>query len=491
MSLIDLWDCKNLIIIMSDYRAILKHSKNYLFAVIGTKALAFISLPVYTHLLAVEEYGIYNVFISTIGIATVLLTLNTEVAISRYFYDAKSDADFKSFVGTSSLLTIVVFGVMASILVIFRNDFSAFLNLEVPLVLAIIPVSLYYVINSVFQQIYQPSLQSKKIAIVTSVQSYLAFILSVVVILLLKEKKYYGQVVGTLMAMIILGAYLIKQIKVYYSASFKKNFIKYILSYSLPYLPYSLSGVIIAQFGNIIIGQRAGFENAGVYGFASNIAMLMMVLISVVHSAWNPYYFQYMKDKDYDSLDKDYDLIWRITLLMGTMLSLFCYEIGMILGKSDYLTGLFVIPILVIGYCLYQWSYVYLRNSQYAKKNIWNAVVVITSGIVNVVMNSMVVDEFGIWGISLSFSISYLIMCILSWWINRNILHVYAPCVKNFFIPLLYTMPFFMVSIVLCRFDLGLLPNILIKTLLCLMLGGALFYKFRGKLSAILKNGRK
>lgn len=40
---------------------------------------------------------------STVGIVQVLLTLNTEVAISRYYYDAKNEQDFKEFCSTSCL----------------------------------------------------------------------------------------------------------------------------------------------------------------------------------------------------------------------------------------------------------------------------------------------------------------------------------------------------------------------------------------------------
>ena len=60
---------------MSDFKALAKHSTNYLFAIMATKALAFISIPVYTRLLSVYEYGIINVFMSTVGIVQVLLTL--------------------------------------------------------------------------------------------------------------------------------------------------------------------------------------------------------------------------------------------------------------------------------------------------------------------------------------------------------------------------------------------------------------------------------
>ena len=81
---------------MSDFKALAKHSANYLVATIATKALAFISIPVYTRLLTVAEYGVMQVFLSTIGIVQVLLTLDSEVAVSRYFLMRKTSRISKS-----------------------------------------------------------------------------------------------------------------------------------------------------------------------------------------------------------------------------------------------------------------------------------------------------------------------------------------------------------------------------------------------------------
>ncbi|MCM1912544.1 lipopolysaccharide biosynthesis protein, partial [Bacteroides ovatus] len=204
---------------MSDYKALLKHSGNYFFAMVATKALDFIAIPVYTYLLTVEEYGIYSIFISTVGIATVILPLNSEVAISRYYFDAKDEKDFKQFVGTSVRLTSLIVMIMAFLMIIFVKPLSEFQDFEVLLTLSIIPVSLYKIVNSVFQQIYQPLLQSRKIAVVSSIQAYLAFALSIVCIFFLPEKKYYGQVWGTIVAMLIVGSYSVRQIKEYYLGS--------------------------------------------------------------------------------------------------------------------------------------------------------------------------------------------------------------------------------------------------------------------------------
>ena len=174
---------------MSDYKALLKHSGNYFFAMLATKALDLMAIPVYTYLLTVEEYGIYSIFISTVGIATVVLPLNSEVAISRYYFDAKDPKDFKQFVGTSVRLTFVIFMLMVLLMIVFVNQLSEYQEFEVLLMLSVIPVSLYKIVNNIFQQIYQPLLQSRKIAIVSSVQAYLAFALSVICIFFTSGKK--------------------------------------------------------------------------------------------------------------------------------------------------------------------------------------------------------------------------------------------------------------------------------------------------------------
>lgn len=457
---------------MSDLKALFKHSSNYLLANLATKALAFISIPVYTRLLSVEEFGIVNVFLAIIGISSVVLTLNTEVAISRFYYDAKDLNAFKEFVGTSVLLSGGIFMLMVLVVLVLLPDITHLLSFDCLLTLAIIPVSFYYIVNSIFQQIYGPLMESKRIAIVSSIQVYLAFFFSVIFILSLPTEKYYGQVLGTMLAMIILSMYLIKQIKPYFCWSFKKKYIHYILSYSLPYLPYSLSGVILAQFGRMIMGQYFGFESAGLYSFAASIGGLMLILISVTHQAWNPYYFQYMNEKDYISIDNDYKLIWSLTLSAALCLSIFGSEIGMILGKEDYFVSLYLIPYFVLGYVFYQWAYVYLRNAGYAKQTIWNTLAVFLSGFLNIFLSIFLVDRYKELGVAMSFCISYFALFLISYVINVFCIKLYVPKLILFYKPLLYFIPFFIVSIMSYNNCCSVMPYFLylfIKSIICIL----------------------
>lgn len=432
---------------MSDIKGLIKHSSNYLFANLATKALAFISIPVYTRLLTVSDYGVVNIFMATVQIATILLTLNTEVAISRFYYDTKDISEFKKFVGTSVVLTGLVFLIMTCLTIFFLPQLSGVTNLSERLILCILPVALYNIINSIFQQIYNPMMKSRKIAIVSSIQVYLAFGLSVIAMLMLPTEKYYGYIYGNICAMMLLLVYLINNIKPYIKLCFKLKYIKYILSYSLPNLPYALSGLIISVFGRLVIGDRNGFDDAGLYSFAANIGGLMLIIISVTHQAWNPYYFRYMNENDTSSIDKDYNLIWRLTLLGALFLSFFGSEIGRLLGRPQYYSSLFLIPIFTLGYIFYQWAYVYMRNCGYAKRMIWNAIVVVTSGVSNVVLSVLLIKQLGIIGVAISFAISYLILLILSYWVNRIQLKLYAPKLNVFVKPLFIFLVFWSTSI--------------------------------------------
>ena len=428
---------------MSDHKALLKHSRNYLFANIATKALAFAAIPVYTRLMSVEEYGVVNVFISLISFSPILMTLNTEVAIGRYYFDAKDIDDFKRFVGCSVLISSSAFLLMSLLTVLFAYQLSAQMSFPIALTLSIIPVSLFKVTNSIFCQIYNPMMESRKIAIFSSLQAYLAFGLSVVAIMLLPKDKYYGYVIGNVLAMMLLWGYLIKQVCEFVTFSLSLDHIKYLLNYCLPYLPYSLSGIIIAQFGKIIISDSSGFASAGLYSFASNLSLVMLVFIGLIHQAWNPFYFRYMNAHDYKSIDEDYDLIWRLTLVLGCFVSIFSYEIAWFMGKSEYMQSVKILPILTMGYIFYQWAYVYMRNAGYAKQTIWMGLAVVACGMSNIVFSIWLIPNYGDLGAAVAFALSYLIMFLLTYTLNKLILKIYSPPIE------IFTSPLYICSIVI------------------------------------------
>jgi len=122
----------------------LKHAKNYFSADIAVKALSFISIPIFTRLFTQEDYGIVAVFSSYVGIMTVILSLNSYTAVSRYYYE-KTD-DFDEFIGTTLILVGIIFSLTVLLYILFNQQITNLMQLPEPLPFYLIFACLFAII---------------------------------------------------------------------------------------------------------------------------------------------------------------------------------------------------------------------------------------------------------------------------------------------------------------------------------------------------------
>ncbi|MBI4234999.1 oligosaccharide flippase family protein [Candidatus Peregrinibacteria bacterium] len=331
----------------SEFYEFLRHSKNYFLSNMATGALAFLSLPVLTRMLSTSDYGILAVFTGYQGVFVALLTLNCYVALGRYYYEKKED--FKEFFGTILIFILFMLFVAFLLFVIFRQEAAVLLGLPVNTIFYIVPAVLIYVSGSWFEQIYVPQKQSRKIAVRNVVKAYAIFVLSVVLILILNENKYLGQIYAMMIVGGLFFAYYAFDLKAYLKLSFQMKHMKYFLHYGVPLIFYSLSGVILAQFDKIMVNKYLGSSMAGLYAFAAIVGSILTVFSSAMFQAWNPDYFKYMDEKNYQQLNIDAYRIFKIVSFCALGLIFFGQEIGMLLSSSSFYEALPVIPIIVIG----------------------------------------------------------------------------------------------------------------------------------------------
>ncbi len=304
------------------------------------------------------------------------------------------------------------------------------------------PMVLFTVSDAFFNQIYQPLLESKKIAIVTLLKAYVGFGLSVVIILILKDALYLGPILASIIIGLIFSIYFIIQLKPYFGPSFKKAHILYILHYSLPLIPYTLSGYILAQFDRIMINSYIGSSNAGLYSLAYNIGMLLSIVIGSLNAAWMPKYFEYMNRRQYEEHDRDVDRLFRLTLIAALFLIFFGKELGYVLAKENYHTALHIVPIVVMGYIFYAVFTIYSRNIGYAKKTVFSSIVLLTAGIANVALNAIYIPKYGYVAAAYTTLVSYFIMALMAWIVSKVILKLYSTPLRIILIPLFFTIPF-------------------------------------------------
>lgn len=402
----------------------LGHAKNYFLAAIATKAVGFISIPILTRLLTTEEYGILNIFNAYSGFIVVIFTLNLHISISRYYYEEKND--FNSFVGVSLVLVAVSCIVCFSLFILFRDYFASLMHLPVKLMILFLPITINNVFRSIYDQIKGSRLETKELSLLSTTIVYVSFGLTIFFIYRLSSDKYLAAIYSNIIIGSMTSLFVCWRIKDYIRFSFSKQHIKYILSYSIPYIAYSLSGIILTSIDRIMINSSFGPSQAGLYAFAANIGMLFNFFTSSLNSAWIPRYFDYMNKGLYLEHDKDMEKLIRISLFFAFCLIVFGREIGVLFSGSSFHSSLHIIPLIVIGYVFEFMATIYQRNIGFGKKTIFLALSVLAAGIINIILNALFLKKFGYDFGAVTTVVSYSVLLLITWFISKNILKTHT-----------------------------------------------------------------
>lgn len=469
------------------FRAIFKHTINYLGANILSKASALILLPILTRVLDVSaaDFGVISLYTAYVGIFTYIATLNSFSAVGRYYYEETDD--FRSFFGTVVNLNILLISVSFVVFLLFRGSISNFLEINVELTTLIFLSVVAMVVYSLYEQIYIAKMLSKQLAILNVTKTYIILALIILLTLLNPTEKYLGSIYGRLAVDILVAFYLVKLLRPYFTFSFKWEHIKYALILSVPMIFYTISHLVMNQFDRIMIAKYCNLEDAGLYSFAYSIGSLLTVVFFSLNSAWIPNYCRHLKAKEYTDHDKSINLIHRIILVSALGLIFFGKEIGMILGSEEFYSSLGLIPPIVIGYVFQCYFYFYAWVNEYLKKTYWSALILVLSGAVNVIANIIFIPKYGYEAAAYTTMFSYFVMAVLSYTTSRYFVKEYVIPIrklyKPFFVFFIFVFSYYIVGMCI---DWQLI-EIIVKSIIFLL---AIYIIFKSQIEDYIQKKR-
>jgi len=459
----------------SDIFETLRHSKNYFSADVATKALGFISIPIFTRLFTQEDYGIIAVFTSYIGIITIVFSLNLHGAVGRYCLEKKDDLD--EFIGTSLFSVGLILCLTIPIFIVFNKKIITLMKLPNALFIYIIFYCLFEIIFSVYGQILINKRMSKEYALINILKGYISFGVVVLFVYLLKENRYLGRIWGGFLINFFFSIYFILRILKFSRFVFRIEHLKYILNYAIPLIPYSLSGIILAQFDRIMINDIVGTSSAGLYSLGYNIGMLLLLVNSATLSALGPDFVKFLDKKEYSRVDSLLEKVFYIGLIAALGLILFAKEIGIILVDEKFHEGLKVVPIVVIGYVFYEMYYMYGMYPGYQKKTVFASIVVIFSGILNIILNAIFIPKYGYIAAAYTTLISYFVMFVMAWIVSKYVLKQRITPLWIIWKPTLIMFSFIACAYLLGNLDLNIILFIVIKIILLALFSFIVFHK--------------
>jgi len=447
-----------------DILEILAHSKNYFLGDVVGQTLLFLTIPIFTRLLSPADYGTFQVFRSYATIFLMVLTLNFHGTVARYYYDNRDD--YKEFVGTSMLGSFVSLTLSVIVLFLFRQPLSTVFGISqgvLVLILVFLPIR---VLDTVFNQISISRKDSSRYALVNNIRSVLAYGGGIALIYFFQKDKFYGPILGQLLAGVLISFYTIKIIKAQLKWAPSFQHVKYIFNYSVPLIPYALSGLLLDQLDRIIVNKTLGASDAGLYSFAYNIGMVVSLSTDALSNALVPDWFRLMKNHEYGRINLLMEKIFNLTLCIAFAAILFSKELVELLSDKQYHVALSILPIVIVGYVFDALSKVYLRSIGYTNKVIYVSIVGLITVAFNFILNIIFLPRYGYVAGAYVTVASFFVLFVLAWWVAKFILKQPTTPLRIFWYPSLAFAAAIGIHITILRSDVNLFPSIFLRVVL-------------------------
>jgi O-antigen/teichoic acid export membrane protein len=345
-----------------------------------------------------------------------------------------------------------------------------------------------YLIAFTFNQVFMPRRDSNRIKRYDVAQTYIGFAIAVGFILLQKDELYLGRLKADVVVFLIFGYLRMRDVWKYISFKFCFSHLKYILNFCIPNVPYLLSGAIIIQIDRIMINSIDGSNDAGLYSFAYNIALIQLVFSNALHNAWMPKYYEYMNRGNYKLMDQESHFLIKLIALSTSFLILFAKEIGALLSSKSYHTALYIIPIILVGHFFVGIEPFSKNAILYAKKTYITAGITLGGGVLCVVLNAVFIPKYGYIAAAFISVIAYFFIYFAYSIVSKYILKYHVFPLKKMMLECIVLGAIIIIYYLLFAQHIGFtLKDILLKFVIILSATLIIFWKERNTLLTIIR----
>ena len=375
----------------------------------ASKILVFLMVPLYTSVLTTEDYGKYDLAVSTANLLFPILTVNIIDAVMRFTMDKKYNNSTVISVGLyHSTLGIAIAGVALVVLGV-SDIWKAVDGLE----LYIFLYFLTHVIQAFLNQTAKGLERIRDMA-VGGVISTIVMIAANVLFLIVFKLGLEGFFVANIVAQLIPSVYLFIKLKFYSyikNLNVDKRLHKEMLGYCVPLIATSLGWWVNSTSDRYVVSFMCGVAANGLLSVSYKIPTILTAIQNIFTQAW-----QISAVKEYGEKDTPvfYGNTFKIiTLLMSlacSILILLTRPLAKILYANDFYNAWKFVPFLLVS-TLFNCSSGLLGPILSAKKDskamMWSAV--IGAG-ANIVLNILLVAIVGIQGATIATAICSFII---------------------------------------------------------------------------------
>lgn len=392
-------------------KAALRDSVIYGLAALLSRGLAIFLLPLYTRLLSPGDYGGYDLLVTIGVLANLVVALEVSQGLARQLADAPDPAERRRLISTTLWFTLLMYGLFLLLGLSAAEPLTVWLlgdaRQQIAYMLGLAFIAANGVYNLLLNQ-FRWELRSRAYALASLVSAVLTLLLTAVFGLLLKL-GLPGILLAQLLAQglaVLLCLWLLRE---RFGLTFFLPGLRAMLHFSMPLVPAGLAVFISLYINRFALREYATLADIGLFGIASRIAGLAVLLIMGIQAALTPLVYQHYREPETPGhIARLFGGFLALALPLCLFLALFAQELLWLLATPAFGPAAPLVALLAPAMLLSQ-MYIFAPGIAIHKRTVWQLWVTLASALVSLLGNWLLVPLYGIFGAALATLLAALV----------------------------------------------------------------------------------
>lgn len=394
------------------YRDLSKNMILFTISSLGRKALAFFLVPFYTNFLLTEEYGQIDLVMTTVNLLIPIITINISEAVMRFTLESKGDTRYFSFGRKVTILGVLLLALLSGI-IYFIPAFDM-IRLYLPWVFIVITVDSLYIL---YQNFLRATDRIEIMVVGSLINTFVSLSLNVLFIAKFKM-GFTGYYLAYILGLLVASVYMVIRGKIYLNSygaiDGEVQIRKLMIAYSFPTIINAVAWWVNSSLDKYFVSGVCGVDQNGIYSMAYKIPTIITAFQVVFSRAWTiSAIVEFDKDDKDGFFGKTFEMYSSAMVIVTSMIMLMNIFLSRLLYAGNFFSAWKYVPLLLLA-TYYSAMSGYLGGIFLAVKDTKStAFSTLISALVNIILNAILINGFGVIGAAIATLVSYFTACVM------------------------------------------------------------------------------
>ena len=393
---------------------ILKASFFFVLCGVMKDAVDILTTPIFTRLLSQDEYGLFSVYNSYYQVLRIVVSLyifgdGFNVGMARYSDDSEAfTSATQGFATTLFLFWSVVFFVG-------RRWLIQLTQMDCLLLWIMLLQTLFSTSMNSWQQKKKYFYDYQIVSIVVISYLILQPLLGIILIRLNPGQWNNGRlrIYAGVGVQIFWGFILYVVQFIHKPVFFNKTYWLFTLRTNVPILPHYLSQIILNHADRLMIDRFVGKRETAIYTIGHAAAFTLFAFTSNVNSTFVPWLYRALKTQRAKEIHRVVILLLLLCAFPAFVLVLIAPEAIAILGGTNYVDSIWVVPPLVFGVFLTFIYSIFADIELYYEKTKYVLISSLVGTVSNIMLNLVFIPKYGFYAAGYTTVAGFFLMTLI------------------------------------------------------------------------------